>query len=44
MELSRQRAREEPAAHFAQVAEVAARLERKVARVIVGQRRVVRET
>jgi hypothetical protein len=43
MELSRQRAREEPPAHFAQVAEVAA-LERKVARAIVGQQRVVRET
>jgi hypothetical protein len=44
MELSRQRAREEPPAHVARVAEAAPRLEREVARAIVGQQRVVRET
>jgi MoxR-like ATPase len=43
MELSRPRAGDSPALRFEHVAEVAARLERELAKAIVGQRRVIRE-
>jgi MoxR-like ATPase len=43
MELSRPRAHDGPALRFEHVAEVAARLERELAKAIVGQQRVVRE-
>jgi MoxR-like ATPase len=43
MELSRPRAGDSPALRFEYVAEAAARLERELAKAIVGQRRVIRE-
>jgi MoxR-like ATPase len=43
MELSRPRAGDSPALRFEHVAEAAARLERELAKAIVGQRRVIRE-